>query len=269
MGISEVYRTLWRHRLLVVVMTCIVVGTAFALTARQTKLYTASSLVRVQQTVRNQEEAFGALLTGERLARTYEHIAETGSVRDEVETRLRGKATDDAVVIDAEQLSNLELLRISATDRDPRVAAKVANAVPLALASFIEKTGTFRDRITTVERASVPTEPSSPNVPLNLAIALMVGLILSSGLVLLKETVADRIEEADELEKLTGHPVLATIPNLRFAPLESVVPARSETKPVESMPSRSRRVRTVEPTESKRPAEVAEAEPTARWGIRG
>ena len=46
MMVSDVYRTLWRSKLLVVLITAIVVAVAFVLTSRQTiELYTAYSLV--------------------------------------------------------------------------------------------------------------------------------------------------------------------------------------------------------------------------------
>jgi capsular polysaccharide biosynthesis protein len=217
-----------------VVITGSVVVAASAFTARQPKLYTASSLVRVQQQARDAQDVFGALQTGERLARTYERIAETESVRALVQERLRGNVPPDAVAIDAKQLSNLELLQIAVTHRDPAVAAKVANAVPAALAAFVKTTGSDGDRITMVERASPPTTPSSPNMRLNVALAFLLGLILSGGLALMKETFSDRIEGAEELERSTGHPVIAAIPNLRFALLQGILPAgQSQRRPAE------------------------------------
>jgi capsular polysaccharide biosynthesis protein len=234
--ISGVYRTLWRHKLLVLGMTWLVLVLALLLTSRQTKLYTATSLVRVHQNVENADEVFSALLTGERLARTYVDIAQTDSVSDLVKADLRGVVPADAVVVDAAQVGDLELIEISVTNADPNVAATVANAVPAALSTFTEQTGSDHDTITTVDRASPPTAPSSPNLAMNLAIALMLGLILSGGVALLKQTFSDRIEGADDLEKLTGRPVIATIPNVKFAPLADVFPERQADHYVPQIP---------------------------------
>lgn len=259
--VSDVYRTLWRNRVFAALITCVVVAAAFVLTSRQTKLYTAHSLVRVQQTVQSQDEVFGALLTGERLARTYERIAETYSVRELVKTGLRGNVSSDSAAIDARQLSNLELLQIAVTDPDPEVAAAVANEVPDALASFIEETGTFRDTITVIERAGVPSIPTSPNLRLNLTLAIMLGLILGGGLALLKESFSDRIKDIEELEKVTRHPVIATIPNLKFAPLVREARAKSGQRQVEAIKTRPGEVMKLEPGEGTAPA--------ARWSVRG
>jgi capsular polysaccharide biosynthesis protein len=260
MSISDVYRTLWRQRLFVLVLTCLVVGAAYVLTSRQTKLYTASSLVRVQQQVRTSEEAFGALLTGERLARTYERIAETDAVGDIVAERLRGRVPSDAIAIDAAQLSNLELLSISVTNADPVVAARVANAVPPALASFIQKTGSFRDTITVVERASPPATPTSPNPKLNLTLAFLFGLILAAGLAILRDSLSDRIESVEDLEKIAGHPVIAVIPNLKFQPAVSVSRARAE-RAIDGIPAAGGNVTVIEPAQGD--------ERASRWRARG
>jgi capsular polysaccharide biosynthesis protein len=241
--IADVYRTLWRHKVLIVVMTALLVGATAVLTSRQTKLYTASSLVRVQHNVRDSQEALGALMTGERLARTYEPMAETKSVRNLAKARLQGKVPDDTFVVDAKQLSDLDLLNIAVTHRDPKVAAAVANAIPAALTSFIDRTDTFPDTITVVERASPPTTPSSPNLRLRLVIAFMLGLILSGGLALIRDMLSDRIEGPEELERLTGHPVIATIPNLKLFPVPTVVSVTEPHEQVDEIQARAAAIR--------------------------
>jgi capsular polysaccharide biosynthesis protein len=214
--------------------------------------------VRVQQNVRNSEEAFGALLTGERLARTYEQIAETDSVEELVEKQM-GASFPPFVTIEAAQLSNLELLEISATDASPRGAAAVANAVPRALSAFIRQTGSFRDTISVVERASVPQTPSSPNVTLNLVLAFLLGLILAAGLALLREGLSDRMDGVEELERVAGHPVIAVIPNLKF---QAIVAPRSREgggRRLGPVPTTTARVKKVE----------GSGEAASRWSARG
>jgi capsular polysaccharide biosynthesis protein len=114
------------------------------------------------------------------------------------------------------------MLTISARSPDPLTAERIANAAPHALESFIRQTGTLRDQVTLVQRASLPTAPASPNLKLNLALALILGLIFNGALALMIDLISDRVGDADELEKLTGVPVLATIPPLKFA--ETVPP---------------------------------------------
>ncbi len=197
-------------------MTVALVGTTFFLTTRQEKQYTASSLVRVEQNITDATQAFGALQTGERLARTYAEIARTSTIADRVAVRLAGVVPRDQIKVKASQLDNLELLRISVTNPSPATAAKIANAVPPALSEFITSTGSLRDRITTVEPARPPKSPSSPSLTVNLTIAVLLGLLINAALALLLDTFSDRFEGAEELETITGQTVIASIPTLKF-----------------------------------------------------
>jgi hypothetical protein len=68
----------------------------------------------------------------------------------------------------------------------------------------------------TLRPSGVSTTPISPRVKLSLIIALLAGLIFNGGLALLIEFLADRLPDVDDLEALTGKPVLATVPPLSF-----------------------------------------------------
>ena len=57
-----------------------------------------------------------------------------------------------------------------------------------------------------------------------LALALLLGLIFNCALALAIDLISDRVGDADEFEKLTGVPVIASIPPLKFADSE---PAQS------------------------------------------
>jgi capsular polysaccharide biosynthesis protein len=216
--VSTVYRSLWRHRLFIILMTALLAGVAFFVSSSQTKMYTASALVRVQQKVTNANDVFGSLQTGERLAQTYAEIARTDAVAREIRRELPQSVPDDAIVIDAAQVSSLELLKLAVTYSDPAIAARVANTVPTALTRVLRASGALPDTIATVDPATVPTSPSSPNVKLTVIIAIIIALILNSALALLVDAFSDRIGDPEEFERVVGHPVIATIPNLRFAP---------------------------------------------------
>ena len=243
MTISSVYGTLWRYRLYILLATAALAGAAFLATTKQTKLYTASSLIRVQQRVTSANDIYGALQTGERLARTYAAIATTTSVAAQVREQLPASVPSDAIQIKATQVSNLELLELSVTYTDPRIAARVANAVPAALAKFIAETGSVRDTITLIEPATPPSSPSSPNVKLTVAIAIILGLVLNGGLALLHDALSDRIVSAEELEHATGKSVIASIPTLRFVDRPDPKPTAERGVLATGNPGTTRRAR--------------------------
>ena len=123
--------------------------------------------------------------------------------------------TISKVKLSAAEVQDLDLLSITARSTSPRRALLAAAAAPDAFRSFIRKTAPSSERIVTVKLATTSSRVSR-HLPLNVAIALVLGLIFSGALALLIELFRDRLPEADELERTLGHPVLATIPNLRL-----------------------------------------------------
>jgi capsular polysaccharide biosynthesis protein len=215
MELPDIYRALWRRKLMIVVLTCLLAGAAYVFTKRETPMYTATSLVRVQQQVTNADQAFAELQTAGRLAQTYVTIAQTSTIARGIAHELAGKVSygDIAGTVKATQVQDLDMLNISATSPSPEHAALIANAAPLALRDFVRSTGTLHDEVITVQPASVPTSPSSPDLKLNVLIAIVLGLILNCGLALALDAFADRVSSPSEIERLTGIPLLAIIPS--------------------------------------------------------
>jgi capsular polysaccharide biosynthesis protein len=210
----DVYQALWRHKKLIVVLTVLFAGAAWFLTKREQPVYTASSLVRVQQNVQNAGEAFAALQTTGRLAQTYAKIAATSTIAEMIYRDLDRKVPFGAIAghVSGSQVEDLELLVISATSSSPQGAQLIANTAPFALKDWVRSTGTLRDRVTLIQEAGRPSSPSSPNLKLNLLIAVVLGLILNAGIALLIEAIGDRATSPDEVERVSGLPVLSIVP---------------------------------------------------------
>lgn len=66
-----------------------------------------------------------------------------------------------------------------------------------------------------IENAGVPSAPSSPNYINNTLLGLLLGIALGVGLALVRERLDDRFRGRDDVERLTGAPVLAAIPRFR------------------------------------------------------
>jgi capsular polysaccharide biosynthesis protein len=233
MAVADLYRSLWRRKLIVLATLALVVGAAVYLTGREQKTYTASTLVRIQQRITNSADAFGALQTGGRLAQTYAEIAGTTTIAQKVYESLGGRIPLDQIAgsISGSQVEDLELLSISAEAAKPAWAQQIANAAPGALRRFIAETGTLRDEVVTVQPALPPSSPSSPRLRLNSAAGIVFGLVLGAALALLVEYVADRPHGPDELERLTRRPVLSTVAKLELVRIASLETPSTEPPP--------------------------------------
>jgi polysaccharide biosynthesis transport protein len=247
----NVYRTLWRNAILIVVLTGIVCVATWAVVSQLTRVYEASTLVRVQQRSGDPTESTGSLLASQALAQTYAVIVGSGALDNRVRSVLVARSPSQlvpSVDLSAAPVQELELIWISARSTVPAGAMRVANAAPTALRNFVRAAGTPRDRIITVKPASLPTSAVSPDVKLDLALAFLVGLVFNCALVLLFEVASDRLPEAGELESALGMPVLVTLPRVKLVSIEGPKQPRGRAGP----PTRPQRRDGVTPGESTR-----------------
>jgi capsular polysaccharide biosynthesis protein len=148
-------------------------------------------------------------------------------MHERVANALRGSVPDDDIAISASPVGDIELLTISAQSERPVVAATVANATTVALRKFVKETGTLRDQIVLIDRATAPSVPVAPRPKLTIAIALVLAILFNCALALGREFFADRLPEIEEWEARFGRPVLATVPNLNLkVSSEVLTPAR-------------------------------------------
>ncbi|HPY42555.1 MAG TPA: GNVR domain-containing protein, partial [Thiolinea sp.] len=66
-----------------------------------------------------------------------------------------------------------------------------------------------------IDAAKAPADPFRPSKRLNMLVGLITGLILAAGLALLRETLRRSLTSGDELQSVSGLPVLGTIPHVR------------------------------------------------------
>lgn len=221
MTAADVYKALWRRWILIVTLTALVVAGAWFATAQRTKVYRSSTLIRISQPISDPGQAFGILEAGQQLAQTYARIVQTHTIADTIYENLGRQVplADIAGNIHGSPLQNLELLTVTVDNVNPGRAALIANATPTALRNFIKASGTLHEQVTVVDRATPATVPFSPNLKQNLILALLLGLFVNGALALLLEVLSDRLPDADQLESLTGYPILATVPPLQFVPV--------------------------------------------------
>jgi capsular polysaccharide biosynthesis protein len=217
LAVEDLYRALWRHKILILLLTAIAVAATWYVTSRETPVYQSSALLRVQQKVTDPTQSLGVLTAGGLLAKTYTNIVTTTSIADRISKQLGGRIPPSQIHLTASAVSDLDLLWVNARSRDPRIAQRVAAAAPVALVSFIRETGTLRDEVITVQKPELPTSAVSHHRTFNIAIALLLALIFNGALALLIELFSDRVADLDELERITQLPVLATVPKLAFS----------------------------------------------------
>ncbi|AOR77380.1 GumC family protein [Novosphingobium resinovorum] len=72
--------------------------------------------------------------------------------------------------------------------------------------------GSLSNNISIIDRAKIPTQPSSPNLPLNILVSLLAGLGIAAIYVIVRDYFDDTIRSPDDVEAKFGLPLLGLIP---------------------------------------------------------
>lgn len=216
LNVRDLIRIIWRHKFLIVLTAVVAVAAAAYFVFTTPPVYEAEALVRVDRSSTDIGEALAALSVSQRLAQTYARIVTTRSLAEKVAERLGSPHTAASVLgsLSAQQVESLDLLRIRAKDGSAEEAARVVNATSSVLKAYVEEVGadTRGERLLVVDPAVPPTSPAGPSPPVILIVALVSGLVLGLGFVLVLDYFEDRIVDNDEIEAMTGLPILGVIP---------------------------------------------------------
>ncbi len=150
-------------------------------------------------------------------SQTYAELAGNDAV---LERAVAGLGLDDATVrtavVTAQASDITRFLKITVRHDDPEDAAAIANSIAAELKRIAdsEPADAAASRvgdITIIEPASTPGSPVSPDVKLISVLGAMAGLVATAAIVLGIEYRQNRVHTPDDVEALTGSPVVSRI----------------------------------------------------------
>jgi len=175
----------------------------------------------------------------DRLGPNHPQIIELRQQEAEVEAQLRAEVQQETAAIrnryDAAVLREQELREKIAHEENAAVALREVGARYAILRGDTERARDLHEslrkqqvetavnseltasNIRVVERAEVPSRPSTPNVPFNLAVGLALGCVGAVGAAFACEYFDSSVKSGEEVEGLLQLPTLATIPNFALA----------------------------------------------------
>lgn len=104
------------------------------------------------------------------------------------------------------------VLAIRVQDGDPARAASIANLMADELIQLTTGATTRPEgQLEVISAAVPPTTPIAPQVPLIILLAMIAGLVTSLVLVILVEYITDSVRDDNDVARLTGSDVLATL----------------------------------------------------------
>lgn len=232
MATGDVFGSLRRHWLFIVVVALLgaVVGLGWA--ATRTPEYSAKAEVFITVT---SGESTGELAQGSNFSQQQARNFAALATREIVLAPVIDELGLDLTVGDLRQRVsamvplNTSLISLEATYSTPELAAGIANAAARELATTVAglspKVNDLQGapvRAQLIETASIPLAPSSPNVSLLALFGLLAGLVTAIAFRLVAELAVSRITTAEQLEPLIDFPVLGSIDRDRSATLHPI-----------------------------------------------
>lgn len=205
---------LWRKRAVVIaVFLVFTIAAAVVSTLVLDDEYEASATLLISQ--EQQEASFDAVQAGEVLARTYSEIIRSRNVANLVPPQLpyRTAVGDVESQMTFEPVAETQLVRVTATGARAERAQLLANTYADTVVEYTD--GRLNEQngaqVSVADRAVLPRQPVRPRPTLYTFLAALVGLLVGSAAALLAGVLERRVRTTEELEELTGVPILAQI----------------------------------------------------------
>ena len=159
------------------------------------------------------QDSYNNVIMYQKLVKTYSEFAKSRKVSEHVIKSLNLKIEPNQLqkMVTVAPKGDTEFLTITVNSKDPKEAMDIANQLAKSL-KYISNDVKKVDNVQLLDEALQPTMPDNPNPKLNMAIAFFIGLMGSLGIAFLLEYLDNTVKSQEEIEKLTGIPVIGIIP---------------------------------------------------------
>ncbi len=147
-----------------------------------------------------------------KLVENYREIAKSRVVADTVKQNLHLDIPTSEIQenIAVNSISDTELIRVTVTNKDPKLAYDIATEFAKVFADKVEGLYNIRN-VHILDEAQIPQEPSNIHLSKNVLIFAFVGAILVFGYILLINMLDTTVKSDIDIEKALNLPVLASI----------------------------------------------------------
>ena len=152
----------------------------------------------------------------QKLISTYSEIMKSRSVAEQVINELNLNISENELMsnVSVSAKDDTEMLKISVSNKDPQIAAQIANSITEVFKIKIKEIYNI-ENVTTIDTAIASNSPYNVNYIKNSAIFALIGAISSCGILFLLFYFDTRIKSKEEVEDLLNLEVLAVIPEIK------------------------------------------------------
>lgn len=214
--VLSLLKKLWMKKFLILFMalffgTLALLGSVFLIKPS----YSASTRIYVINQQNAENITATDLQAGSFLVNDYKEIITSRDVMKDVIATNSLSLSPDALskMISVTIPADTRVISITVTNHDPQQAKDLANSIREVASEKIKSVTKVQD-VTPLEKAQLPSKPSSPNIKRNTLIGMLIGGLFTIVIIVIKEVLDDRVKRPEDVEEVLGMTLLGIVPNI-------------------------------------------------------
>lgn len=214
--VLSLLKKLWMKKFLILFMalffgTLALLGSIFLIKPS----YSASTRIYVINQQNAENITATDLQAGSFLVNDYKEIITSRDVMKDVIATNRLSLSPDTLskMISVTIPADTRVISITVTNHDPQQAKDLANSIREVASEKIKSVTKVQD-VTPLEKAQLPSKPSSPNIKRNTLIGMLIGGLFTIVIIVIKEVLDDRVKRPEDVEEVLGMTLLGIVPNI-------------------------------------------------------
>lgn len=154
----------------------------------------------------------------QKLISTYGEIMTSKRISNAVIQNLNLDMTYEEIIkcVNVSAVKDTDVIKLSITTADPVLSAEIANEMTDVFTSEIGEIYNIQN-VSVIDIAEADNEPVNVSYVKNVVIFALIGAVLVAGVIFLLYYFDNTIKSEEDITKLTGLPVLATIPKINVS----------------------------------------------------
>lgn len=219
LDLKELLQIFWEKKIQIILIIAIfaVIGVIYTIGFVTPKYQASTSLLLATNSSANKTGTESITTTdvtlNSKLVSTYSKLVESSKIVRKVMSNLSLNIEEDILKknISVTAVEDAEMIQIAVKNEDPVLATKIANETAKV---FIENVKEYygMENVHIVDEAEIPQEPSNVNHAKDIIIFAFVGVVVAVMYVLIANMLDTTIKSEEDIERISGLTVLATMP---------------------------------------------------------
>lgn len=218
LDLKELLQLFWEKRMQIILITAIflTLGVIYSLGFVVPKYQSSTKLLLATNSASDSSTetiTTTDVTLNSKLVSTYSELVKSNKVIRKVISDLGIKEDEQSIRknVTVSAVSDTEVIEIKVKNEDPVLASKIANEIAKVFIEIVKEYYGI-ENVHIVDEAEVAQQPCNINHPKTVIVFAFIGLVIASMYVLIINMLDTTIKSAEDIEKISGLTVLASIP---------------------------------------------------------